>query len=102
MERLITLRFLLGRMWITGLSFVFIAWFAMEAFQPENGLPALKKLEEQRAMYQAQTNTVQAELARLQHRVDLMNQSNVDPDMLEEQVRQKLGFVGSDEVIVMD
>lgn len=102
MERLHNIIFHLGRLWLTCICLVVTAWFAREAFQAENGLPALRKLASQKAAYEAQHDQVKSKLESLQKRVQLMDADAVDPDMLEEQVRDKLGFVAEDEVILLD
>lgn len=102
MERLKGIKYHISRVWLAGLAFVFIGWFGLEAFQVENGLPALKKLEAQKLIYLKQSSAVKKELDLLQNKVNLMNDSAVDPDMLEEQVRHKLGFIATDEVIIIE
>lgn len=102
MEKIQNILFHLGRVWITGISFVVIAFFAREAFQTENGLPALRKLSAQKAFVMAEYEQVKKDRLLLEKRVDLMDASRVDPDMLEEQVRSKLGFVAKDEIILLD
>ena len=43
---------------------------------------------------------LEAEKARLQHRSDLLDPGNADPDLVDEMVRGELGFVRPDEVII--
>ncbi|WND02337.1 septum formation initiator family protein [Temperatibacter marinus] len=102
MEQLRNIKFHLGRVWLIGLALVCVTWLSLEAFQAENGLPALDKLEAQQARYQQQLDTINTHKQRLKRQVALMDEKRVDPDLLEEQVRQKLGFVAVDEVVVLN
>lgn len=102
MEKIHTIIFHLGRVWLTGLSFIAVAYFAVELFESENGLPALKRLESQKSFIESTYASVQASKALVEKRVQLMDKNAIDPDMLEEQVRQKLGYVTVDEFILVN
>ena len=90
----------LGQAWLTGLWFFLIAYFAIHAFQGEGSLSALKELEKQEVALQAEAAEVAMLRTRLAHRTSLLSGSAVDPDLLEEQVRIKLGFMHPDEIIL--
>jgi len=90
----------LGQAWLTGLWFFLIAYFAMHAFQGESSLSALKGLEKQELTLQSEAAEVSSLRTRLAHRTSLLSGAEVDPDLLEEQVRAKLGFTHPDEVIL--
>lgn len=90
----------LGQAWLTGLWFFLIAYFGVHAFEGDSSLPALKELERKEAFLMQQASAVADERKRLEHRVALLSKEAMDPDMLEEQVRQQLGFMHRDEVVV--
>ena len=43
---------------------------------------------------------LEAEKARLQHRSELLDPSHTDPDLAEEMIRNQLGYVRPDELII--
>ncbi|MFC4347646.1 septum formation initiator family protein [Kordiimonas lipolytica] len=77
-----------------------VAYFAYHAFQGDNSLAALKRLEAQEADLTVLAQDVGAERAALELSTSRLNNRSIDPDMLEEQVRQRLGFTHPDEVVV--
>ncbi|MFC3051075.1 FtsB family cell division protein [Kordiimonas pumila] len=91
----------LGQAWLTGLWFFLIAYFAVHAFQGDNSLSALKELEKQAVLLKAEADDVALQRERLTHRTELLGGKVVDPDILEEQVRVRLGFTHPDEVILL-
>ena len=58
------------------------------------------RLEQKIQEAQADLNNVQAEHDALQHRVQLLRPDSLDPDMLDERVRQAVNFARTDEIIV--
>ncbi len=90
----------LGQAWLTGVWFFLIAYFGFHAFQGENSLVVLKELRQQEVELVALADTIAAKRAALEQRTKMLSGASIDPDMLEEQVRQRLGFVHEDEVIV--
>ena len=85
---------------MAGVWLFMFAYFAFHAFQGDNSLAALKRLEVQRQELADLSDTVAAERAALEVRTSKLSNHAVDPDMLEEQVRLRLGFTHPDEVIV--
>ncbi len=77
-----------------------MAYFVFHAFRGEYSLPALKRLQQQEIALIAESKLVQQEREDLKERIDLLKDSSLDPDMLEEQVRKRLGFAHPDEVVV--
>lgn len=77
-----------------------IAYLVFHAFQGEYSLPALKQLQQQETALLAEAILVRAEREALESRIALLKESSLDPDMLEEQVRKRLGFAHPDEVVV--
>ena len=48
----------------------------------------------------AEAELVRSQRFDLETRIALLKESSIDPDMLEEQVRKRLGFAHPDEVVV--
>jgi cell division protein FtsB len=90
----------LSQAWLAGVWIFLVAYFAYHAFQGDNSLAALKRLEAQQVELAALASDVGAERAALELRTSRLNNRSIDPDMLEEQVRQRLGFTHPDEVVV--
>ncbi|MBL4837411.1 MAG: septum formation initiator family protein [Kordiimonadaceae bacterium] len=100
MERIARISRSLTQSWATGISLLFVVYFGLPALQGDSSLSALKALEGQERALLSQAADVRAERLAMQHRVEKLGGSTLDPDLLEEQVRKRLGFVHSDEVIL--
>ena len=82
------------------LAFLIIANFLGYAVIGSNGVLSwgdYRRLKEDKRIELAQ---LQEQEARLQHRADLLDPNNADPDLADEMVRSELGLVRPDEVIV--
>ncbi|UTW54027.1 septum formation initiator family protein [Kordiimonas sp. SCSIO 12610] len=84
----------------TGVWLFVAFYFAFHAFQGENSLSALKTLTAQEIELESEARQVAAERHLLEMRIAQLDTNNIDPDMLEEQVRKKLGFIHEDEVVL--
>ena len=78
-----------------------IAYFAFHAFQGDNSLAALKRLEAQEQELAVLASSVRADREVLERRTAMLSNVSIDPDMLEEQVRRRLGFTHPDEVVIL-
>ena len=85
---------------MTGVWLFIAFYFAFHAFQGENSLSALKSLTKQQAELETEAQYIASEREILEMRIALLDTNNIDPDMLEEQVRKKLGFIHEDEVVL--
>lgn len=85
---------------MAGVWLFLFGYFAFHAFQGDNSLAALKRLEVQEQELFALAADVAAERAALEARTAKLSNRSIDPDMLEEQVRLRLGFTHPDEVVV--
>lgn len=101
MGKLGTLLGTLGRSWHTGLLLLLVAYFSFHAFNGEGSIHALRALKEQEIELQALASSVSEHRAYLEHRTASLSGPVIDPDMLEEQVRHRLGFTHPDEVIIL-
>ncbi|NVJ99719.1 MAG: septum formation initiator family protein [Alphaproteobacteria bacterium] len=90
----------LSQAWLAGVWIFLVAYFAFHAFQGDNSLAALKQLEVQEQELAVLAAEVRAERDMLEARTASLSGSAIDPDMLEEQVRRRLGFTHPDEIVV--
>ena len=101
MKRVAIISKSMGQAWLTGVWLFLIAYFAVHSFQGDSSLSALKALERQQLEMAAEAERVAATRLRLEARVAMMGGETLDPDLLEELVRKRLGFTHPDEVIVL-
>jgi len=101
MKRVASISRSVGQAWLTGVWVFLIAYFAVHSFQGDSSLSALKALERQQLVLSEEASQVSSTRMRLEARVAQMGGSALDPDMLEELVRKRLGFTHPDEVIVL-
>ncbi|MDQ8757746.1 septum formation initiator family protein [Sphingosinicella sp. LHD-64] len=85
---------------LPALGLLVIANFVGYAVVGENGVLSWGDYRRAKAEKAAQLAQLQTERDRLQHRAQLLDPRNVDPDLAEEMVRRNLGLVRPDEVIV--
>lgn len=102
MGKLGTLISTLGRSWHTGFLLFLVAYFSFHAFSGEGSIHTLRSLKAQEIELEALANDVAAERAYLEHRTASLSGAAIDPDLLEEQVRHRLGFTHPDEVIILE
>ncbi len=101
MDRVANIMNGLGRNWVSGFWVFLVAYFAFHAFQGDNSIYALKNLQAQEVELQALADYTRQRRQFLELKTSALSRRSVDPDMLEEQVRKKLGFAHQDEVIIM-
>ncbi len=90
----------LGQAWLAGVWLFLFGYFAFHAFQGDSSIAALKRLEVQEQELATQARKVAEVREALEARTHKLSGSTIDPDMLEEQVRLRLGFTHPDEVVV--
>lgn len=90
-----------GRNWMAGFWLFLVAYFAYHAFQGDNSIHALRNLQLQEQELTALAEQVQQQRQYMEQKTAALSRNAMDPDMLEEQVRAKLGFTHPDEVILM-
>jgi cell division protein FtsB len=78
-----------------------VAYFGYFAIYGNHGLVNWMRLEKQIELGQADLGRVHDERLALEHRVRLLRPESVDPDLLEEQARARLGLSGPDEVVIL-
>jgi len=77
-----------------------ISYFLGAAVVGENGVLAWGDYRRVKTQESQQLAQLEAERARLAHRVQLLDPANADPDLVDEMVRSNLGLVRPDEVII--
>ena len=97
MARKITLRGFAFPVIVLGLA----AYFGYYLIYGNHGIVNLVRVQHQIAVKQAELDRVRAQRQSLEHRVSLLRPESVDPDMLEEQARARLGLTDRDEVVIL-
>ncbi|MBX3561884.1 MAG: septum formation initiator family protein [Sphingomonas sp.] len=91
---------LMKRAALPAVGLLVIANFVGYALVGDNGVLSwgdYRRAKAEKAIHLAE---LQAERARLQHRAELLDPRNADPDLADELVRRELGLVRPDEVII--
>jgi cell division protein FtsB len=77
-----------------------ICYFVGAAVIGENGVMAWGDYRRAKTERSATLARLEADRARLQHRSQLLDPANADPDLAEEMIRNQLGYVRPDEIII--
>ena len=91
---------LMRRVFWPALALIVVGNFAGYAVAGPNGLLAWGGYHRDLQARKIELARLEAEKAQLRHRSALLNPKSADPDLAEEMVRDKLGLVRPDEVIV--
>jgi cell division protein FtsB len=78
-----------------------VTYFGYFAVYGNHGLVNWMRQQEQIDLKQADLDRARDERLALEHRVRLLRPESVDPDLLEEQARARLGLSGPDEVVIL-
>ena len=77
-----------------------ICYFVGAAVIGENGVMAWGDYRRAKTERGAVLARLEADRARLQHRSELLDPAHADPDLAEEMIRNQLGYVRPDELII--
>ena len=91
---------LIRRSALPALALIIVGTFAGHAIAGPNGLLAWGGYHRDLQVRKAELARLEAEKAELRHRSALLDPRKADPDLADEMVRDKLGLVRPDEVIV--
>ena len=91
---------LIRRVFWPALALIVVGNFAGYAVAGPNGLLAWGGYHRDLEARKAELAKLEAEKAQLRHRSALLDPRSTDPDVADEMVRDKLGLVRPDEVIV--
>ncbi len=98
-----TMRIRLRHVIIPVLGVASLSYFAYHTLMGDRGLRSYWRMQVQTARLEKQLQKVQAERLKLEARVTLLRPESLDPDMLDERVRETLNLARPDEVtIVLD
>ena len=90
-------RFLVGPL----LGLALTSYFVYHTIEGDRGLRAWREINQQLHVANDQLATVAAERDALEHKVDGLNPNHVDPDLLDQQIRQQLDLVSPGDIILM-
>ena len=76
-------------------------YFGYYLIYGNHGIINLARLQSEIEVKQAELDRIRAQHEALEHRVSLLRPQSVDPDMLEEQARSRLGLTDRDEVVIL-
>ena len=77
-----------------------VAYFGQQAYVGDHGLVASRSMEQQIRQLDARLAEVKADRAAIEHRIDLLSNERIDPDLLDEQARSDLGWISPSERIL--
>lgn len=78
-----------------------VLYFGYFAIYGNHGLVNWIRLQHEIALQQGELDRIRSERAALEHRVRLLRPESVDPDLLEEQARARLGLSEPGEVVIL-
>ncbi|GAW35691.1 septum formation initiator [Roseovarius sp. A-2] len=81
-------------------AFFMGAYFTFAAVQGDFGLFRRAEIEAQSAELRAQLDTLEARVARMENLTHRLSDDYLDLDLLDEQARDVLGVMRSDEIII--
>ena len=86
---------------ITLILSALVLYFGYFAIYGNHGLVNWIRLQHEIGLQQSELERIRTERAALEHRVRLLRPESVDPDLLEEQARARLGLSEPDEVVIL-
>lgn len=90
-----------GALIVPAITAVVLSYFSFHAFQGDYGIYSKYRLEARVSELESRLAIVQAERARLESRVQLLNDGSLERDMLDEHARHALNLALPDEVVIM-
>ena len=95
-------RNLISQLLSTLFSFGLFLYFGFHLMHGDRGYFALRGVDQKLVVAKEKYSYLLAEREVLENRVKLLRPGSIDPDMLDERVRVVLGFVDSDEKVLME
>jgi cell division protein FtsB len=77
------------------------AYFVYHSFEGERGLRAGREITQQLSQARQTLAATEAERDALQHKVAGLEPDHVDPDLLDQQIRQNLDLVSPNEIVIL-
>jgi cell division protein FtsB len=78
-----------------------IGYFGVNAYTGNHGLRAQQDLDQQFTMLNDELSRLKQERAEWRHRVNLLQSSSIDPDMLDERSRAMLNYLDPRDLTLM-
>ncbi|MGI3212389.1 FtsB family cell division protein [Roseovarius tibetensis] len=82
------------------LAFLLGAYFTFAAIQGDYGLFRRAEIEAQEQALRAQLDAINADVARMENLTRRLSDSYLDLDLLDQQAREVLGLMRSDEIVI--
>lgn len=80
-----------------------VAYFGQQAYVGAHGLVASREMQVEIDQLEDRLASVKAERAGIEHRIDLLSNERIDPDLLDQQARADLGWISpNDRVLQQD
>lgn len=90
----------LGTFTLIGITILACGYFTFAAVQGDYGLLRRVQIRAEAEALRAERDRLAAELAEVQNRTRRLSDAYLDLDLLDEQVRDVLGYVRGDEVVI--
>jgi cell division protein FtsB len=85
----------------SALGACFVGYFLYHTIQGDRGWLAMLRLQQQVNAAQSNLSQLQNEHHDLEHRVQLMRPSSLDPDLLDEKSRELLNYSKPGEIVIL-
>lgn len=102
MKRVVAKRYRISRLIGPLMGISLTMYFGYHLLQGDRGWFALQNLETAVNEAHATHDEVRAEYRDIEHRVQLLRPGTLDADMLDERARAVLGYVGPDDIVVIN
>ncbi|TCL09189.1 cell division protein FtsB [Shimia isoporae] len=90
----------LGALAFFGLAFAVSVYFVFAAVQGDYGLFRRAEIAADKERLQAELDTLQDEVARMENLTRRLSDSYLDLDLLDQQARDVLGLLRADEIVI--
>lgn len=97
----IRLRAILTTLALYALAAALIGYFGVNAYSGPHGLRARQDLLRTMSELQRDLSELKAERRNWEHRVSLLRADNLDPDMLDERARARLGYLNPKDLVLL-
>lgn len=97
----IRLRAILATLALYALAAALIGYFGVNAYGGAYGLRAKQDLAASMAELRRELSALAAERRNWEHRVSLLRAESLDPDMLDERARARLGYLHPKDVLLL-
>jgi len=81
------------------LALLLVVYFLYHIFSGNNGLITARNLEKKQQHVGSELALLSKERQKLEHKVTHFYDTNLDKDLLDEQARRVLGYIGSEQLI---